>query len=108
MPLKFGPEVSNQRYLRASMPDDRKIVRRRAEGWAKHRCRSNGAGRALLPCAIRHRPDAGVLPAVGRGMAEVRRAGHPMEVGDRFLHDQFPRLLADFYPDDPEPIIWPR
>ena len=34
----------------------------------------------------------------------VRTPGHPMEVGDGFLHDQFQCLLHDFFPDDPEPM----
>ena len=110
VPLKFGTEVTHQRYLCAGLPDGR-----RSPGTAGRGLGRNAAGGAMglaQRSALRRAPraNARVLPAAGRGLADDQCRRPSAGSGRRFLSTtSFPACWTNLARTMPSRcLIWRR
>ncbi|HEX4142232.1 MAG TPA: enolase C-terminal domain-like protein [Pirellulales bacterium] len=104
MPLKFGTEVTTcVTCARVCLTvEDR--AGRRAEGWGETPLSVQWGWPSDLPYAVRHEQMQQFCRRLAAVWPTIRAAGHPLEVGSDFGHDQLPRLLADFNVVGGEPM----
>jgi L-alanine-DL-glutamate epimerase-like enolase superfamily enzyme len=110
MPLKFGPEITTEvtcARVRVTVADDRG---RTAEGWGETPLSVQWVWPSVLPYEERHQ----VLRKLTARIVETWivspvEPGHPIELGDRFVEELLPEVLADFNDQErseTEPAPW--
>lgn len=110
MPLKFGPEITTEvtcARIRVTVADTRG---RRAEGWGETPLSVQWVWPSTLGYEERHQVLRTLTTRIAAAWVELPgEPGHPLEVGDRFLEDQLPDLLAEFNEAErrgTEPVPW--
>jgi hypothetical protein len=111
MPLKFGPEITTEVTCARVCVTVRGRSGGTAEGWGE----TPLSVQWVWPSALSYDERNGVLQSFckvltdrfGRGASW--EAGHPIEVGQRFLEGELPRILAEFNAQKragQEPMPW--
>ncbi len=104
VPLKFGTEVTTSVTCARVCLTVEDRSGRRAEGWGETPLAVQWGWPSDLSYSIRHERMQEFCRLLTAVWPTIRTPGHPMEVGDDFLHNQLPQLLNDFAPVDSEPM----
>ena len=110
MPLKFGPELTTEvtcARTRVTVADSRG---RRAEGWGETPLSVQWVWPSRLGYEERHQALRKLTARITEAWVKTpSKAGHPIELGDQFLEDLLPDLLAQFNDAERpgvEPVPW--
>ncbi len=110
MPLKFGPELTTEvtcARIRVTVADSRG---RRAEGWGETPLSVQWVWPSRLGYEERHQALRKLTARIAEAWVKMpAKAGHPIELGDQFLDDLLPDLLAQFNDAERrgvEPVPW--
>jgi L-alanine-DL-glutamate epimerase-like enolase superfamily enzyme len=111
MPLKFGPEVTTEvtcARVKMTVEDSRG---RRAEGWGETPLSVQWVWPSQLSYAERHEALKGLCLRIAEAWPSgPHLAGHPLEVGHRFLEMTLPSLTSAFNRDqrgeEADPVPW--
>jgi len=104
VPLKFGTEVTTSVTCARVCLTVEDRSGRRADGWGETPLAVQWGWPSNLPYALRHERMKGFCRRLTAVWPTIGAYGHPLEVGNDFLHDQLPRLLDDFAAEDSEPM----
>jgi L-alanine-DL-glutamate epimerase-like enolase superfamily enzyme len=110
MPLKFGPEVTTEvtcARVRVVVAD---AAGRRAEGWGETPLSVQWVWPSALGYEERHQALRKLTAKIVESwIISPGEAGHPIELGDRFVEEFLPDVLQEFNESDragAEPVPW--
>ena len=110
MPLKFGPEITTEvtcARIRVTVSDARG---KRAEGWGETPLSVQWVWPSRLSYEERHQALRKLTAWIAEAwISKPTEAGHPIELGDRFLEGMLPDLLDEFNDAErpgAEPVPW--
>lgn len=94
MPLKFGPEVTTSVICARASVELSGVGARRAVGWGETPLSVHWVWPSALPYAERLQALRSLTEAIARAWPQEAEPGHPLEIGQRFIHRRLPVLLA--------------
>jgi L-alanine-DL-glutamate epimerase-like enolase superfamily enzyme len=110
MPLKFGPEITTEVTCARVRVTVSNAKGRSAQGWGETPLSVQWVWPSSLSYEERHQVLRKLtLTIVERWVASNSEPGHPIELGDRFLEERLPDILADFNEVErpgAEPVPW--
>ncbi|MBX3175878.1 MAG: hypothetical protein KF886_00815 [Candidatus Hydrogenedentes bacterium] len=107
VPLKFGAAVSTHIQCARVRIEVAGRDRRRASGWGETPLSANWVWPSALPYAEREAALMAFSELLAAAWADFDVYGHPIEVGQAFLHDRLPALVAEFNAErGGEPMPW--
>jgi L-alanine-DL-glutamate epimerase-like enolase superfamily enzyme len=110
MPLKFGPEITTEvtcARIRVTVADEKG---RKANGWGETPLSVQWVWPSVLPYEERHQALRKLTTRIAETwVVSPVEPGHPIELGDRFVEELLPEVLADFNDQErseTEPAPW--
>ena len=110
MPLKFGPEITTEVTCARIKVTVETAQGRRADGWGETPLSVQWVWPSQLSYEERHQALRKLTIQIAEGwVTSPAEAGHPIELGDRFIEDLLPIILDGFNDAErqgAEPVPW--